>query len=157
FLVSALVFRPKRGVAALLGGIALAWIVWPIGTYPLLDANQSARGTMVSADEAIGADGQLGLVSWREENLLQARRPVAEFGFSRDAVYQLQDARAWQAADPTHRWLLVNDDAIDTCAVREKVRHMGAANRMSFSLIPGDGWVPGCVSSMDTRVKPAAE
>ncbi|KAF1006270.1 MAG: Undecaprenyl phosphate-alpha-4-amino-4-deoxy-L-arabinose arabinosyl transferase [Luteibacter sp.] len=157
FLVSALVFRPKRGVAALLGGIALAWIVWPIGTYPLLDANQSARGTMIAADQAIGADGQLGLVSWREENLLQAQRPVAEFGFSRDAVYQLQDARAWQAADPAHRWLLVNDDAIDTCAIREKVRHVGAANRMSFSLIPGDGWVPGCVSSMETRIKPAVE
>lgn len=154
FLVSALVFRPKRGVAALLGGIALAWIVWPLGSYPLLDANQSTRGLMTTADEVIGPDGQLGLVSWREENLLQARRPVAEFGFSRDAVYQLQDARQWQAADPVHRWLLVNDEAIDRCAIREKTRHIGAANRMSFSLVPADAWIPGCASSMETRIPP---
>ena len=157
FLVSALIFRPRRAAASLLGGIAFAWVVWALGTYPLLDANQSARNVMVTADEAIGPNGQLGLVSWREEHLFQARRPVAEFGFARDSVEQLRDARAWQAADPTHRWLLINDDAIDTCALREKVRHMGAANRMSLSLVSGDGWKPGCVSSQETRVPPPAD
>lgn len=145
FLVSALVFRPRRGVAALLGGMALGWIIWPVTTYPLLDGNQSTRQLMTEADQAIGPDGQLGLVSWREEILYQARRPVAEFGFARDAAAQLRDARLWQAADPAHRWILINDEAIDACVIGAKVRHLGEANRMSLSLLPGDASRPGCV------------
>ncbi|NID04819.1 glycosyltransferase family 39 protein [Luteibacter jiangsuensis] len=145
FLVAAAVFRPRRGVAALLAGIGLGWIIWPVGTYPLLDANQSTRQLMEEADQRIGPDGQLGLVLWREELLYQARRPVAEFGFARDAADQLRDGRAWQAADPAHRWLLINDEALDACVVTEKVVPLGVANRTRFSLLPADASKPGCV------------
>ncbi|MDQ0009131.1 4-amino-4-deoxy-L-arabinose transferase-like glycosyltransferase [Luteibacter jiangsuensis] len=147
FLVSALVFRPRRGVAALLGGMALAWIIWPLGTYPLLDANQSTRQLMEEADAAIGTDGQLGLVAWREELLYQARRPVAEFGFARDSAAQLHDARAWQVADPAHRWLLINEEAFDDCIVADKVVPLGVANRSRFALLPAAASKPGCVPS----------
>lgn len=145
FLVAAAVFRPRRGVAALLAGIGLGWIIWPVGTYPLLDANQSTRQLMEEAEQRIGPGGQLGLVLWREELLYQARRPVAEFGFARDAADQLRDGRAWQAADPAHRWLLINDEALDACVVTEKVVPLGVANRTRFSLLPADASRPGCV------------
>ncbi|MGN6091841.1 MAG: ArnT family glycosyltransferase [Luteibacter jiangsuensis] len=144
FLVAAAVFRPRRGVAALLAGIGLGWIIWPVGTYPLLDANQSTRQLMEEADQRIGPDGQLGLVLWREELLYQARRPVAEFGFARDAADQLRDGRTWQAADPAHRWLLINDEALDACVVTENVVPLGVANRTRFSLLPADASKPGC-------------
>jgi len=144
FLLAAVIGRPRRGVAALLGGMTLAWIIWPLGTYPLLDANQSTRQLMQEADTAIGPDGQLALVLWREELMYQARRPVAEFGFARDAASQLRDARAWQAADPAHRWILVNDHALDECVVKDKIVALGQANRVSFSLLPAAASKPGC-------------
>jgi len=147
FVVAAAVFRPQRGVAALLAGIGLAWVIWPMGTYPLLDANQSTRQLMEEADERIGPEGQLGLVLWREELMYQARRPVADFGFARDAADQLRDGRAWQAAVPAHRWLLVNEEALDDCIVREKVVPLGVANRTTFALLPADASKPGCVPS----------
>jgi len=147
FLVAAAVFRPRRGVAALLAGMGLAWIIWPVATYPLLDANQSTRQLMEEADQHVGPDGQLGLVLWREELMYQARRPVAEFGFVRDASDQLRDGRAWQAADPAHRWLLINEEALDDCIVREKVVPLGVANRTKFALLPADASKPGCVST----------
>lgn len=145
FVVAAAVFRPRRGVAALLAGMGLAWVIWPVGTYPLLDANQSTRQLMEEADEHIGPDGQLGLVLWREEWMYQARRPVAEFGFARDAADQLRDGRAWQSADPAHRWLLVNEEALDACVVPEKVVRLGVANRTTLALLPADASKPGCV------------
>lgn len=151
FLVAAAVFRPRRGVAALLAGMGLAWIIWPVGTYPLLDANQSTRQLMEEADQHVGPDGQLGLVLWREELMYQARRPVAEFGFARDAADQLRDGRAWQAADPAHRWLLVNEEALDTCVVPEKVVRLGVANRTTFALLPADASKPGCVPEAPAR------
>lgn len=144
FFVAALVFRPRRGVGSLLCGMALGWVIWPLGTYPLLNANQSTRAVMAAADEAIGVDGQLGLVAWREENLLQARRPVVEFGFARDAADQLKAARTWQAADPAHRYIFANDDALDACTLRENVRPLGTANRVHFVLLPRNATKPGC-------------
>jgi hypothetical protein len=114
-------------------------------TYPLLNANQSAVQLMSEADARIGPDGQLGLVSWREEVLYQARRPVVEFGFTRDAALQLADARAWQRGDPAHRWILLNEDALDDCVIRERVVDMGIANRVRSALLPGDGTLAGCV------------
>ncbi|UPG94719.1 ArnT family glycosyltransferase [Luteibacter aegosomatissinici] len=144
FLLAAVVFRPRRGVGALLCGMALGWILWPLATFPLLNENQSARAVMVAADEAIGPDGQLGLVAWREENLLQAQRPVTEFGFAQGAAAQMAKARAWQAADPVHRYLFVNAEALDRCVVPDKVRPLGLANRVRFVLLPADATQPGC-------------
>jgi len=144
FLLAAVIGRPRRGVAALLAGMALAWIIWPLGTYPLLDANQSTRQLMEEADAAIGPDGRLALVLWREELMYQARRPVVEFGFARDAASQLRDARAWQAADPAHRWILVNDHALDECVVKDRIVALGQANRVSFSLLPAAASKAGC-------------
>jgi 4-amino-4-deoxy-L-arabinose transferase-like glycosyltransferase len=147
FLLSALVYRPRRGVAALLGGMALGWIIWPVGTAVLLDANQSARQLMEKADATIGPSGQLALVVWREELMYQARRPVTEFGFARDSADQLRDARAWQQADPAHRWLLVNEEALDDCVVPGNVVSLGVANRTRFALLPAGASKPGCVPS----------
>ncbi|MGF6492601.1 4-amino-4-deoxy-L-arabinose transferase-like glycosyltransferase [Luteibacter sp. 621] len=145
FFVAAVAFRPRRGVGALLCGMALGWIIWPLGTYPLLNANQSTQAVMTAADQAIGPDGQLGLVAWREENLLQAKRPVTEFGFSRAAAAQLADARAWQAADPGHRYIFINADALDSCVAADRAVALGTANRVSFLLLPADATKPGCV------------
>jgi 4-amino-4-deoxy-L-arabinose transferase-like glycosyltransferase len=145
FLVAAALFRPRRGVLALMFGIGLAWIVWPVTTYPLLNANQSALRLMSDADARIGPDGQLGLVSWREEVLLQARRPVVEFGFARDAAAQMVAARAWLREDPAHRWILMNADAQDSCVISAKVVDMGVANRVHSVLLPGDASLADCV------------
>ena len=100
---------------------------------------------MQEADTAIGPDGQLGLVAWREENLLQAKRAVTEFGFSRAAAAQLADARAWQAGDPGHRYIFINADALDSCVVADRATPLGTANRVSFLLLPADATKPGCV------------
>ncbi|MET0505281.1 MAG: glycosyltransferase family 39 protein [Luteibacter sp.] len=145
FCVCAAVWRARRGVVALLAGMAAGWIVWPLMTYPVLNANESARQVMQRADDAIGPQGQLGLVLWREENLLQAVRPVTEFGFSRDPAEQLADARAWQAQDPAHRYLLLTAEALDDCVVKTQVRFVGLANHLKYSLLPAEASKPGCV------------
>lgn len=145
FLLSAIAWRPRRGVLALLVGMAAGWIVWPLLTYPALDNNESAREVMVRADRAIGPSGQMGMVLWREENLLQAQRPVVEFGFSRKAPEQLRDARAWQAQDPANRWIFLTEEAVDDCTVMTEVRFLGTANHVRFWLMPASATRPGCV------------
>lgn len=144
-VASALVLRPRRGVVGLLVGMALAWIVWPLGTYPVLNGNESGHDVMARAERAVGPHGRIALVLWREELMLQARRPPVEFGYSTPAGKQLADARAWQSQAPAARWILVNDDALDDCVVAGHVLALGTANHVRFSLLPASATRPGCV------------
>lgn len=143
FLLAAAWFRPKRGVLALLVGLAAAWVGWCGATYPLLNDNQSARDVMRRANGQIGADGELALVQWREELLLQAQRPVREFGFSRPPAQQMRDALAWQALAP-RRWILVDSDALGPCVDPTRVVRVGVANRNAWWMFNAAAVMPGC-------------
>lgn len=131
-LVCALALRPRRGIAGLLLGMLVAHGVWVLGTYPLLDANQSARTIMQRSRALIGPDGQLALVAWREELMFQAKQmqlPVTEFGFTRGADAQLSAAIRWQAQAPGRRWILIEDDHLAPCVDMHKAHRIGIANR----------------------------
>jgi 4-amino-4-deoxy-L-arabinose transferase-like glycosyltransferase len=154
-LACALAFRPRRGVAALLAAMAAAWIIWPLATYPLLDGNQSARTLMVRADRIVGPQGQLALVLWREELMLQARRPVKEFGFGAPVRQQLAAADAWQEQAPSTRWVLVNDKALDDCVRRDRVLPLGTANHVRFSLLAAGAIRLGCLAGETSAPGPS--
>ncbi|MNU00284.1 hypothetical protein D3C72_2433700 [compost metagenome] len=62
--------------------------------------------------QRIGADAELGLVAWKEQNLLMADRPAATFGFNEPWDEQLAMAVEWQQLAPLRRWLLVHEDAL---------------------------------------------
>jgi 4-amino-4-deoxy-L-arabinose transferase-like glycosyltransferase len=145
FVLAAAWFRPRRGVLALLVGLGAAWVGWSLSTYPLLNDNQSVRALMRSADATIGPDGELALVQWREELLLQAQRPPVEFGFLRPPAQQMRDALAWQAQAPQRRWILVNSDALGPCVDPAQVIRLGVANRNTWLIFNATAAVPRCV------------
>lgn len=144
FVLAAAWCRPRRGVAALLAGLAMAWVVWCYTTYPLLNDNQSARALMREANERIGAEGELALVQWREELLLQAKRPVMDFGYSRSSEAQMHDALKWQAQSPQTRWILLNSVALGDCVDPAKVVHLGVANRTTWWMFDAGAVKAGC-------------
>ncbi|WP_426702315.1 ArnT family glycosyltransferase [Rhodanobacter sp. Col0626] len=149
FLLAAAWFRPRRGVFALLAGLGMAWVTWCCATYPLLDDNQSARALMREANDRIGPDGELALVQWREELLLQAKRPVAEFGYSRSSAAQMHDALVWQAQAPQRRWILLNSVALGRCVDPTRVVHMGVANRSTWWMFDSKAVIPGCTTTAE--------
>ena len=91
---------------------------------------------MRNVGAVIGPQAELGLVGWREQQLLMADRPAQDFGFKRDPELQLADALAWQRVQPTSRWLLVQDVAFPACIRRELAHDMGHANRRTWWLLP---------------------
>ncbi len=70
FIAAAASFRPKRGIHALLASLAALWLVWSFWSYPLLNDSSSAKGVMHKARELAGPDKEIGLVAWKEQNLL---------------------------------------------------------------------------------------
>lgn len=134
----------RGGVHALLATLAALWIgVGLVGT-PVLDEASSARALMQRVAEHIGPDAELGLVAWKEQNLLMADRPAATFGFMRPPAVQLRDAFAWQAQAQRRRWLLVEAQALDPCVDRARAVRIGIANRREWWLVPASA---ACVSS----------
>jgi len=84
----------------------------------------------------IGPEAQLGLVGWREQQLLMADREAATFGFKRDGAAQFADALQWQRQSTGPRWLLVEGSMLPTCVDKTRARDMGNANRRIWWLLP---------------------
>jgi 4-amino-4-deoxy-L-arabinose transferase-like glycosyltransferase len=153
FVLAAAWFRPRRGVHALLAGIGALWLIWSFWSYPLLNDSSSARGVMRHARELAGPGVEIGLVAWKEQNLLMADGPVRDFGFVNPWDKQLQEAMQWQAENPAERPLFILEDALGRCIDREKATLVGHANRREWWLVSAAAIVPGCVpdASVDTE------
>ena len=98
--------RVRNGVSALLWALGGIWVLYGVLAYPLLNPSSSASGLMTSVGQRIGPDAELGLVAWKEQNLLMADRPAATFGFKVLWPEQLARGMRWQAEKPETRWLL---------------------------------------------------
>ena len=145
FVVAAAIFRRRRGIHALLAGIAALWLIWSFWSYPLLNDSSSAKGVMREARERVGPDATIGLVAWKEQNLLMAEGPVRDFGFLRPWDQQLIEAMRWQAEDPAKRPIFILEDAMGRCIDKAKATSVGYANRRQWWLVPGEAVIAGCV------------
>jgi hypothetical protein len=145
FLLAAAWFRPRRGAHALLAGIGALWLIWSFWSYPLLNDSSSAKGVMKHARELAGPGVEIGLVAWKEQNLLMADGPVRDFGFMNPWDKQLVEAMQWQAESPAQRPIFILDDAMGRCIDRGKATLVGHANRREWWLVRADATVPDCV------------
>jgi hypothetical protein len=118
--------------------MAALWIGLSTVAYPLLDAHSSGRAVMQRARDAVAADTTLGLVGWREQHLLQAIGPVAEFGFKRPAAEQFADAVRWLRAAPEQRALFADAATVPDCADRARAIDLGKGNRRDWLLLRAD-------------------
>jgi len=135
----------RRQVAvALVAVTAALWTAYGMGFMPALSPDSSAKALMQRVGERIGPDAELALLGWREQHLLQADRPVTEFGFKRPWVEQWQHAHAWLLEAPDRRWLFLRKDAMGPCLDPARVIDIGASNRRAWILAPGTAWIAGC-------------
>ncbi len=141
-----------RHVMASCAGLMVAlWLGWGFVVHPLLDEENSAQGIVERARAALPPGGELGLLAWKEQHLLQAGVDTPEFGFCPDDsdadchLRQLAKARPWIDAAPAQRRLLARDlpgyGCIDFTA--NDIVDLGTANRRAFVLV-GPGALSGC-------------
>ena len=123
---------------------AALWTAYGLGFMPALSPDSSARALMQRVGQRIGPDAELAVLGWREQHLLQADRPVTDFGFKQPWVDQWQHAHAWLLEAPDRRWLFLRKEAIGPCLDPAKVIDIGASNRREWILAPGAAWIAGC-------------
>lgn len=152
-LLAALAWRVHGANKACALLLVLLWSGYGFVVHPVLDDESSARELMQRARALAGPDTTLGLVDWKEQNLLQAVGPVAEFGYRVPPARQLQLAQAWLASDPGSRLLLVQHSDDLACVDFDPAagaRPVGMANRRAWWLL-GPRALSGC-SPGATRV-----
>lgn len=142
-------FGRRRAHAALLAMLTGLWVLYSLVGTVLLNDGSSSRGLMRDVGTAIGPRAQLGLVGWREQQLLMADRPAAEFGFKRPLAAQFADGVRWQQAAPAARWLLVEQgDGLPACVDPALARDMGLANGRRWWLLDAPASAACHTSSM---------
>jgi hypothetical protein len=72
------------------------WVLYGIAVAPLLNDSSSARGVMREVAMRIGPDAELGMVAWKEQNLLMSQSNTTVFGFRKLWKDQLRDGLAWR-------------------------------------------------------------
>lgn len=125
--------RPVLAVCSILGAM---WVLYGISVSPLVNDSSSARGVMHQVARRIGPQAELGLVAWKEQNLLMTQSRTTTFGFRMTWKEQLRHGLAWQAQAPARRWLLVQDVALPTCVDRTVAEQVTNSNRRGWWLVP---------------------
>ena len=136
--------RTRRAGLGVVLGTAWLWAVYGWMLAPALDPSSSSAALMRRVGERIGPQAQLAMVAWREQNLLQADRPVVDFGYKADWDAQWRQAGPWLAQAPQQRWVFVLREALSPCVDRAQVVEIGQSNRNQWLLVPGTAWHAGC-------------
>lgn len=132
------VFRVRDGWLAYGAGFAVSLLTVSVIVFPRIDEVRSGRAFMARVEQASAGIAELGLVSAKEQYLLQLRRPSFNFGHARwrEKEAEADDAAAWLAAQPG-RALLVDHKTLELCFKDARAVAMGRANRAKWFLVSG--------------------
>lgn len=138
--------RPRRGFLAIGGVIATALLIVSFWVNPQLNDARSGRSFVARIEQAADPRHELGLVAFREQYVLQARRPIVHFGNRRwrEADQEMADAALW-LSERTGRQLVINDEARAQCFSNAPVQSLGNANRSEWYLVR-ERADPSCVA-----------
>jgi hypothetical protein len=110
---------------------------------------------MRRADRIAGPAGEIGLVGWREQNLLRSPRWPVDFGFGAPPGVQFERAVAGLAEAPDRRWIFAHQVFVAPCLDAAKVTVVGRANRLQWSMFQAGAVKPGCTLPRAAATTPA--
>lgn len=129
---------PRRGFAAFGGALGAVLLIVSVWIYPQMNDVRSGKAFVERVDRVADPNAPLGFVAFKEQYLLQMRRPVVHFGHARwrEGQQETMDAARWLAQSPTHQ-LVVNRASFDQCFKASDHTFIGRANRSDWFLVRG--------------------
>jgi 4-amino-4-deoxy-L-arabinose transferase-like glycosyltransferase len=144
-IIAALATRVRHAATGWLLFAGVLWGLYGAWGYPVLNGERSALDVMREAREVAGAGVPIGLVAWKEQDLLMAQGPVVEFGFLQPAARQFAAAVRWQRQDRTRRWIFIREPAMGDCVDRRQAVNLGRANHRDWWMFRADAVRSGCI------------
>jgi 4-amino-4-deoxy-L-arabinose transferase-like glycosyltransferase len=144
-LAAGLWARTRRILHATAISLLVLWLGYGYVVHPVLDSSSSSRDLMRRTYAQAGPDVEIGLVAWKEQNLLQAQGKVIEFGFLQPETAQLAYGIQWLQRSPQSRRLLISERADFACVQfsAPNAVDLEKANRKAWWLVNADA-VSGC-------------
>jgi 4-amino-4-deoxy-L-arabinose transferase-like glycosyltransferase len=135
-LAGAALGRTQRVGEAAARALVVTWVGLGLVAYPVLDPTSSSRQLMEQARAIAGPQTPVGMVDWKEQQLLQAIDPIVEFGFRAPRELRLQRAVAWLRAEPGRLLLIEGGGHVGCLEVdAAHARRVGVANRREWWLV----------------------
>jgi hypothetical protein len=135
---------PRRGMYSVAGYLLSFWLLYGLYAYPLLNRVRSPASMMAEVGRRIGPDAALGLVAWKEQIVLHADRPIVHFGYRQSGSDVEWDHAIRWLASGRKRYLLLPEDALDECLIRERLDHAGYIHRVDWWIAGADSVKPDC-------------
>jgi 4-amino-4-deoxy-L-arabinose transferase-like glycosyltransferase len=131
--------RPRRGFLAFAGVLATSLLIVSFWVNPQLNDARSGASFVARIEKTADPRQELGLVAFKEQYVLNARRSIVHFGHARwrEADQEMADAALWLSEKPG-RQLVINDSARTACFSNAQVQSLGTANRSEWYLARGE-------------------
>ena len=138
--------RPRRGFHAIAAVLTTMLLIVSFWINPQLNDARSGESFVAGIERAADPRYELGLVAFREQYVLHARRPIVHFGYRRwrDGEQEMADAALW-LSERAGRQLVINDTARAACFSNAPTQSLGKANRSEWYLVR-EGADPSCVA-----------
>ena len=142
--LSTLFFR-RRPALAYAGMMVMVWASYSLWLGPEVNDLKSGRFLMLEVEKRLPPETPLALVDWKEQVLLQAQRPVENFGFLVPLEDQAHAGVAWLGHHPDGR-LLVQGRAMSPCFDVDRSEYVALAHRRDWYLVGSDGITNDCTA-----------
>jgi 4-amino-4-deoxy-L-arabinose transferase-like glycosyltransferase len=141
--------RERDGWLAYAATLGIVLVTTGLVIAPQIDPVRSGRAFVERLEKASTGIADLGLVGFKDQYLLQLRRPTTNFGHARwrEEAAEAADAAAWLAARPG-RALLMHRVHQALCFKDAAAADLGRANGKRWSLVTGPA-DPGCIQRGD--------
>jgi 4-amino-4-deoxy-L-arabinose transferase-like glycosyltransferase len=138
--------RPRRGFQAFAAVLTTMLLIVSFWINPQLNDARSGESFVAGIERAADPRYELGLVAFKEQYVLHARRPIVHFGYRRwrDEEQEMADAALW-LSERAGRQLVINDTARAACFSNAPTQSLGKANRSEWYLVR-EGADPSCVA-----------
>jgi hypothetical protein len=138
--------RPNRGFAAFAGVVAVVLLTVSFWVNPAMNDSESGASFGARVEGTADPTHELGLVAYKEQYLLNVRRPIVNFGHARwrEADQEAADAALWLSSR-AGRQLLVGERVRALCFGQAEAQALGRADRIEWYIVRGRA-DPGCVA-----------
>jgi len=141
----------RRPLLEQLAAVSLAiWLVMALWVWPVTDPHRSPRAAMADLEQRLPASAELGLLDFKEQFLLYARRPLTHFSYLAPLAEQERNAWRWLRERPD-RWLLLPGSDRLACFDLSRAQPLVAAHRRDWVLLEASALRPDCPPPQQVR------
>lgn len=143
WLISLVGFWRSRALGRLFAAMMISWLLLATWGYQILDPLRTPRNILATAEQAVPADAQLGMIDFSEQYILFSKLDFTHFSYFNSIQEQDRNAWLWMN-EADNRYLIVSDDYNLACFTLADALPLGVAHRDNLYLLSSEQMRSSC-------------